>query len=722
MKTKIISVLILLGALFFLASCKEKSSYVISFNADGGTRIEDVTHKEGESFNMPVDPTKEGYDFSGWYFDNQTFTKPFTVESSIKSNTTVYAQWTLKQFMINFDSNGGTAVESKTHAYQTKIDRPLDPIKEGHAFEGWYTNLEDDSTAWLFSINEVTSNITLYAKWLIDEKPVLLTVTIEPNNEADRTEVSYEIGELIFEPANIINGDKILLGWYTTYNYEGKAWDFEVDEILGDMVLYAKWATRHIDTGAYTGDATVEMRDDANNAAALGLDPAIFYVKSVKNVSNNVGLNKAGYMRIYRPSPQNGKENILTISVHESFVITGVYIAFGSEKGDAKLTLGNQIIMLSNYGTSKTYSDLNVVSFSITNTMPAGGDRTDIKSIEITYLQIGEDPITDDDINRPIINVKNEDRLIELLVGQPFIAPTLTAVDVEDGEVVVDIVESSLPDVSKVGIYYVWFSSVDSEDNQSKTYITVIVRTVDVADSPYYEGYETFTGEALKVFLNMILNDSLTLQTYATARQALEIADRDPNNHKNVLLMYDRDSDKGSWDHPIWEREHVWPNSKLGIDRVTNEQANIGSDLHNLRAIRPHVNQTRSNYMFVEKLNPEDGFGIVSGETYYPGDADRGDVARILFYMNTVWNLVIREDIGMLIEWHLGDPVDDFEKIRNEVIFGYQGNRNPYIDHPEFVEKIYGLVKLSDGQTAIFEIVIPVTDLDFIRSRNTFFM
>ena len=56
-------------------------------------------------------------------------------------------------------------------------------------------------------------------------------------------------------------------------------------------------------------------------------------------------------------------------------------------------------------------------------------------------------------------NVKNEDRLIELLVGQPFIAPTLTAVDVEDGEVVVDIVESSLyPDVSKTGgIYYVWF-------------------------------------------------------------------------------------------------------------------------------------------------------------------------------------------------------------------------------------------------------------------------
>ena len=214
------------------------------------------------------------------------------------------------------------------------------------------------------------------------------------------------------------------------------------------------------------------------------------------------------------------------------------------------------------------------------------------------------------------------------------------------------------------------------------------------------------------------MNASLNIQTYAVAKEALEIADRDPFQYDHVLLMYDRDSDQGKWNHPIWEREHVWPNSKLGIERVTNEQANIGSDLHNLRAIRPHVNQTRSNYMFVRPNATSDSFGVVSEETYYPGKDDRGDVARVIFYMNTVWGLVIREDVQMLMEWHLEDPVDSFEIIRNEVIFGYQGNRNPYIDNPSFVEAVYGIVKLSNGDVFTFTVEIPLTDLGFMYNKN----
>ena len=104
------------------------------------------------------------------------------------------------------------------------------------------------------------------------------------------------------------------------------------------------------------------------------------------------------------------------------------------KKGDAKLTLADEVITLSGYGSSLDYNELNITSFSLTNTMESG-NRTDVKSIEITYIQIGPDPIRADDINRPIITLDKDDTLIELTKGDAFVSPTLYAIDVEDGAI-----------------------------------------------------------------------------------------------------------------------------------------------------------------------------------------------------------------------------------------------------------------------------------------------
>ena len=74
-------------------------------------------------------------------------------------------------------------------------------------------------------------------------------------------------------------------------------------------------------------------------------------------------------------------------------------------------------------------------------------------------------------------------------------------------------------------------------------------------------------------------------------------------------------------------------------------------------------------------------------------DNHRGDVARILFYMDIRWgDATVLSDMGTLstlLAWHELDPVDDFERNRNEVIYKYQKNRNPFIDHPELASTIY---------------------------------
>jgi endonuclease I len=216
----------------------------------------------------------------------------------------------------------------------------------------------------------------------------------------------------------------------------------------------------------------------------------------------------------------------------------------------------------------------------------------------------------------------------------------------------------------------------------------------------YYEGAEGLEGRALRTFLDEIVQTNIITVNYGTARTALVEADKDPNNPSNVLTIYSRQSVKGEWDGITWTREHVWPNSRLGIPRVNNTSKNQGSDLHNLRAIIQSVNSSRSNKVFDV---------ATTSETYFPGDADKGDVARILFYMVIRYDFLELTDeiltndsstnysvygtkmsrFSVLMDWHLSDPVDDFERNRNNVIYEYQNNRNPFIDHPEFASLIF---------------------------------
>ena len=173
-----------------------------------------------------------------------------------------------------------------------------------------------------------------------------------------------------------------------------------------------------------------------------------------------------------------------------------------------------------------------------------------------------------------------------------------------------------------------------------------------------------------------------------------------------------------------FEREHVWCNSLLGMNRVASSGKNQASDLHNLRAIggvySGGINQTRSNRYFTDCVDPGCTKGganhtghTVGTKAFYPGKDHVGDVARILMYMIIMYNdilwipeneqMIIEADnhayeaawaympiatINLLIQWNTADTVDDFERHRNDVIYGLQGNRNPFIDHPEKLEDV----------------------------------
>lgn len=237
----------------------------------------------------------------------------------------------------------------------------------------------------------------------------------------------------------------------------------------------------------------------------------------------------------------------------------------------------------------------------------------------------------------------------------------------------------------------------------------------------YYEGADNLLGNQLTTFLRSLLNSNLKTVSYGDARYILNITDRDPNNASNVILVYRGTSVSGTWDGGVtWNREHVWPQSLLNVD-TNNSSTHIGADLHNLKPANPSENTSRGNKFFDI---------TTTTQSYAPRAEVRGDVARILLYMITRYDYLTlvntipatfemgKKDV--LLRWHLEDPVDDFERNRNNVIYQYQGNRNPFIDHPEFVEKIWGPITLTNEDEGIISTLslYKVDNLYFLEIKN----
>ena len=252
-----------------------------------------------------------------------------------------------------------------------------------------------------------------------------------------------------------------------------------------------------------------------------------------------------------------------------------------------------------------------------------------------------------------------------------------------------------------------------------------LVAVPALADPPAgYYSTATGTGAALKQQLHDII-DGHTVFSYGDARTILQDTDQDPADADRMLLVYNRVSlDVSSinpggsipgWDSgATWNREHTWPRS-----RGVNSSGADNSDLHQLRPSNPSVNSSRSNLNFGGAFGQSFGRVTDGGATvWYPGDADAGLIARQQFYMavrydgsdSNTTDLELAAgntgaanslgDLNRLLEWHYLAPPDFFETRRNDRVFSYQGNRNPFTDHPEWVHSVF-IDNANDTQLSI---------------------
>lgn len=241
---------------------------------------------------------------------------------------------------------------------------------------------------------------------------------------------------------------------------------------------------------------------------------------------------------------------------------------------------------------------------------------------------------------------------------------------------------------------------------------------VSKLDEDYYKSLTGITeATAFKKELGRIISTGVNRISYGGSSTGKVIAemDEDPNNANNCLCMYTGVSYAKSSVNSAWNQEHTWAKSH-GFKADKSNYAY--SDIHHLRVTEQKINSSRSNSDFGEvnhSSSKSDNYGNYwTSSTFEPRDAVKGDVARIIFYMETRYQAgnpnnpknidlrIVNKNTGTsegkgelgfldtLMKWHVEDPVDDLERRRNDVGEANQGNRNPYIDHPEYADIVYG--------------------------------
>ncbi|WP_312469698.1 endonuclease [Neobacillus sp.] len=223
----------------------------------------------------------------------------------------------------------------------------------------------------------------------------------------------------------------------------------------------------------------------------------------------------------------------------------------------------------------------------------------------------------------------------------------------------------------------------------------------------YYQAAAGKTGADLKLALHNIIKTQTKL-TYAQVTEALKKTDEDPNNPNNVILLYTgRSQAKTTFGSGVndWNREHVWAKSHGNFGTSVGP----GTDIHHLRPADASVNSTRGHLDFDNGGNPQGECAECKydGDSFEPPNRVKGDIARMLMYMAVRYegdggeiDLELADKVNtyptpfhgkksVLLQWSKMDPPDAFEKHRNDVIQSIQGNRNPFIDHPEWVDLIW---------------------------------
>lgn len=308
---------------------------------------------------------------------------------------------------------------------------------------------------------------------------------------------------------------------------------------------------------------------------------------------------------------------------------------------------------------------------------------------------------------------------VTIAEGDVFGSTTITIIDddIDDGDKFINLAVQSLGDPYFLNSNFIEIIVVDNDFSiadwgapTDPTYEFV----EPSGPENYFESLNGKSGQDLREAIQDIIAEEgvVKIHTYADVIDILKAADQNPSNSNQVWLLYREQSSpkylfqQGSSGTGFWNREHVFPRSRGDFFSIEEDEIPTGinewwetnadslrhanSDAHGLRATDANENSSRGNQHFGEYVGPSGTQGSF-----------KGDVARAVFYLSVRYNdLSVVDgfpdisgqlgDLQTLLQWHEEDPADDFEMNRNNVVYTWQNNRNPFIDYPELVDYVWG--------------------------------
>lgn len=261
-----ILVIVLLFLLFsgYLIKQNQNKYVKVIFKYDNFSK--NIKIIKGDTINEIKVPDKKGYEFNGWYLEN----KKYNFNKKVTSDITLVGKW-LKVYNVEFDSDGGSSVDTQKITKGKKVTRPENPTRDGYDFVNWYLNDKEYNFD-----DKVTSNLKIVAKW--NEKPKVESNTnsneVSNNNTTNRSNQNNNSGAINNNSSNEIN---------KTHCYH--------------MMYFTKNDLERIDSGnVNVGDYVIlkgEFSEDVNISITAS-DPSMVTISG-----NYVGFQKSGSVAIY---------------------------------------------------------------------------------------------------------------------------------------------------------------------------------------------------------------------------------------------------------------------------------------------------------------------------------------------------------------------------------------------------------------------------------------
>lgn len=241
----------------------------VTFDTGGGSVVQPQTIAYGGTATRPANPTRPGKLFTGWFTDSLCSTA-FDFSTPITANTTIYARWETDptittNYVVAFDSNGGSNTASQTISSGGHVTKPTDPTKTGYAFRNWYTD-PACTNVYNFS-NHVSGDMILYAGWSKIEH----VVTFNTN------------GGSIVDSQRLDNGEKAhymestkqgytFLGWFTDEQLTNE-YDFDTP-VTNSITLYAKWIQQEM-TVTFDSMGGSDVQEDYPKWGGIVAEPEV---------------------------------------------------------------------------------------------------------------------------------------------------------------------------------------------------------------------------------------------------------------------------------------------------------------------------------------------------------------------------------------------------------------------------------------------------------------